>query len=142
MRYIKLKLSNKSKNKILLEEHIKLSKEKVDKIKSIGISSITIITHNVYDVNQYLKFSNIIGVTIERIETFDDDVHITYFKKDEYHTVVVPKKLLNKKIEYSASLPYTGEHKFIDYESENQIITWACKGKHKLKENEVLIRVS
>lgn len=141
MRYLLLKTKKKNTKSIQLEDYVILDKKIADEIVNgqTGLS-LSVITRNVYDVREYLNFTKIIGVTVERIETFDEDVHITYLKNNDYSTVVVPKKLLNKKIEYSITAKCC-EYSIVEYDSKQTIITHKSKGKHKLKENEVMIKV-
>ena len=142
MRYLKVKISKKNNKSLLLEDYVTLDSQKVDSLVLATGLPFSVIRKNVYDVKDYLNQSNILGVTIEKTEVIEDDVHITYLKNDEYITIVAPKKLLNKRTEFSVSLKCSQDYSFVDFDSKLPIIVHTDKGKHKLKENEFLIKVS
>lgn len=140
MRYVKIKLSNKSLKKLVLNELVSqkiLSNDVIEKIKSLDKGNLSLVKNIQYEVGEYIKnaFS---GATIETMEQYDNDIHVTYLKNNDYHTVIIPKQLLSKTVIDEVRVTYK-EYEFIERELIKDLYT--SKELDELKSNEILLKV-
>ena len=139
MKYAKIRLSKKSDKHILLNDIIigKVPSSVIEKIQELNKCSITVVKNVQYDVGAFLR-TKVDGATIETIEQYDNDVHVTYFKNNDHHTIVVPKSLVNKKVYDEVRISYR-ELSYVDRDLLKEIYT--SNELDELKDNEILLKL-
>lgn len=140
MKYVKIRLSNKSDKKLILNDLLKVklvSNDIIEAIQNIGKGNLSIVKNVTYDVGEFLK-TTVLGATIETMEQFDNDIHVTYVKNNDYHTVVVPKSLVDKNVNDDVRVSYK-ELTYHDFDLKKSLYT--SKDLKDLKENEILLKM-
>lgn len=138
MKYAKIRLSKKSDKHIILNDIIgKVPSSVIENIQELNKCSISVVKNVQYDVGDFLR-TKVDGATIETIEQYDNDIHVTYFKNNDHHTIVVPKSLVNKKVYDEVRISYK-ELSYVDRDLLKAIYT--SNELDELKDNEILLKL-
>lgn len=91
-KYTKIKLTKKKpSSQFKFITNSMTDYEKLIKLRDEGYH-ITVIKNIEHSVNEYIRLKHN-GLTIESIEQFDNDIHVTVVRSADYHTIILPKSL-------------------------------------------------